>query len=66
MPEAIQRLVKSFVQPAYVTGRRWDVLAWNATAADIFTNFDHRAEEDRNLLVYMLTDPDARRLFGAA
>jgi hypothetical protein len=22
--------------PAYVTGRRWDVLAWNAAAEEIF------------------------------
>jgi transcriptional regulator with XRE-family HTH domain len=66
VPDAIRRLVESLDQPAYVTGRRWDVLAWNAAAADIFTDFGALAEGDRNVLIYMLVDPDARRLFGAA
>ncbi len=63
--DALRRLVESLNQPAYVTGRRWDVLAWNASAADIFTDFGRLAEADRNILIYMLIDPDARHLFGA-
>ncbi len=39
VPDAIRRLLDSLNQPAYVTGRRWDVLAWNAAAAEIFTDF---------------------------
>ncbi len=66
VPEGIRRLVETLEQPAYVTGRRWDVLAWNAAAADILTDFGRLAEEDRNILAYVLTDPDARRLFGTA
>lgn len=66
VPEAVRRLVESLNQPAYVTGRRWDVLAWNAAAAEIFTDFGRLAEEDRNILAYMMTNPDTRRLFGAA
>ncbi len=65
VPATIRRLVESLDQPAYVTGRRWDVLAWNAAAADIFTDFGRLAEADRNILLYMLIDPGARRLFGA-
>lgn len=65
VPDTIRRMVESLNQPAYVTGRRWDVLAWNAAAADVLTDFGHIAEADRNILIYMLTDPDARRLFGA-
>jgi len=65
VPETIRRLVEGLNQPAYVTGRRWDILAWNAAAADIFTDFGRVAEADRNILIYVLTDPDARRLFGA-
>ena len=37
-----------------------------AAAADTFTDFDRVAEPDRNILAYVLTEPDARRLFGAA
>ncbi len=66
VPHALRHLVDSLEQPAYVTGRRWDILAWNAAASEVFTDFSSVAEEDRNILTYMLTDPDARRLFGAA
>lgn len=64
VPEPIRRLVESLPQPAYITGRRWDVLAWNKAAAEIFA-FDRVAEADRNILVSILTKPATRRLFGA-
>jgi transcriptional regulator with XRE-family HTH domain len=64
VPDALRRLVESLNQPAYVTGRRWDLLAWNKAAADILA-FDRLAEDDRNILVCMLTKPATRRLFGA-
>lgn len=64
VPETVRRIVESLNQPAYVTGRRWDVLAWNKAANDIF-GFDRVAVEDRNILVSMLTLPYTRRLFGA-
>ncbi|HYS66854.1 MAG TPA: helix-turn-helix domain-containing protein, partial [Paraburkholderia sp.] len=35
VPAAIERMVASLGLPAYVTGQRWDVLTWNAAAADI-------------------------------
>jgi len=64
VPDPIRRVVASLNRPAYVTGRRWDVLTWNAAAADLF-DFGRLAEADRNIVTYMLTAPDARRLFGA-
>ncbi len=63
--EAIQRLVASLKQPAYVTGRRWDILMWNNAAAEIFA-FARLAVADRNNLICVLTKPASRRLFGAA
>ena len=30
VPEQIRRLIDGLNQPAYVTGRRWDLLVWNA------------------------------------
>ncbi len=66
VPGTIRRLIEGLDQPAYVTGRRWDILAWNAAAAGIFADFGRLAERDRNILLYVLTDPGARRLFGAA
>lgn len=64
VPDALRRLVESLNQPAYITGRRWDVLAWNAVADDIFA-FSHLPEADRNSLIRVLTNPETRRLFGA-
>lgn len=64
VPETIRRLIKSFTHPAYVTGQRWDVLAWNSAAAELLCDFDQLAIKDRNILLCMLTDPRARKLFG--
>lgn len=61
VPATLRRLVDAMVLPAYVTGRRWDVLAWNAGADDLF-GFDRMREEDRNTLLMILARPGARRL----
>jgi PAS domain-containing protein len=58
-------MVESLNQPAYITGRRWDVLAWNKAAAEIF-GFDRLAEEDCNILICVLLYPGSRRLFGSS
>ena len=62
--EPLRRLIEGLSQPAYITGRRWDVLAWNTAAAEIFA-FDRLAEDDRNILICVFTNPATRRLFGA-
>ncbi|MET4803829.1 helix-turn-helix transcriptional regulator [Bradyrhizobium sp. LB11.1] len=64
MPDSLQRMIDAMKQPAYVTGRRWDLLGWNKSANDLFA-FDQLPGEDRNILISMLTRPSARRLFGA-
>ncbi|BAM89436.1 conserved hypothetical protein [Bradyrhizobium oligotrophicum S58] len=63
VPVGLCELVQSLNQPAYITGRRWDVLAWNAAADEIF-GFSRLADEDRNTLLLVLCKPDARLLFG--
>ena len=65
VPPAIKRLVEGMSQPAYVTGRRWDLLFWNKAAAQIFP-FDDLPNENRNILLYVLTLPGARKMFGSA
>jgi transcriptional regulator with XRE-family HTH domain len=65
VPEMIRRVIESLNRPAYVTGRRWDILAWNAAADEIFA-FSRLPEADRNILICMLTNPATRSLFGAA
>ena len=64
VPGPIANLIATLELPAYVTGRRWDLLAWNAAAADLL-GFERLAEADRNILVFMFIEPDSRRLFGA-
>src|SRR5262249_18735284 len=65
VPDPIRRLLDQLKQPAYVTGRRWDVLAWNEEAEEVFA-FGRIAEDDRNVLLSMLTNPATRKLFGAS
>ena len=65
VPPAIRRTVEQINLPAYVTGRRWDILAWNAAADEIFA-FSRLAEADRNSLLSVLTNRATRRLFGAS
>ena len=64
VPEVVRRVVQGLSQPAYVTGQRWDVLVWNRGAADLLTDFARLPIEDRNILLFMFTDPKARHLFG--
>ena len=63
-PDALRRIVASLPEPAYLTGQRWDVLAWNDAATALFGDFGRLAQEDRNILHWMLTDPAAKRIFG--
>lgn len=64
VPPALAALVARMREPAYLTGQRWDVLAWNGAAADLIVDFGRIDEADRNILLFMLTDPRARTLFG--
>jgi len=65
VPDTVVRLVESLNQPAYVVGRRWDVLAWNDAAETLFA-FSRVPEENRNTLISVLTNPATRRLFGSS
>lgn len=64
VPDTVKRIVECIDQPAYITGRRWDVLAWNKAAAEIFA-FDRMPDGERNVLLSMLTRPGPRKLFAA-
>lgn len=49
--------------PAYLKGRRWDVLAANRAARALLVDWPARAPEDRNLVWWMFTDPAARKIY---
>jgi transcriptional regulator with XRE-family HTH domain len=63
VPDQLRRMIENLNQPAYVTGRRWDVLCWNAAAEDVF-GFGKVPDHDRNSLIRMFIFPAAKRLFG--
>lgn len=62
-PPALRRLLDGLTQPAYITGRRRDLVAWNAAASNVF-GFDHVLKGEGNVLAMMLTNPYSRDLFG--
>ncbi|UTH73805.1 helix-turn-helix transcriptional regulator [Chromobacterium sp. IIBBL 290-4] len=49
-------------QAAYITGRRWDVLAWNRNAAALFCDYGQLPRERRNLMRLVFTDAAHKRL----
>ncbi|MDX2821218.1 XRE family transcriptional regulator [Streptomyces ipomoeae] len=50
--------------PAIVQGRRGDVLAWNALAAALVTDFSRLPEKHRNYPRIIFTDPAMRSLYA--
>ena len=66
VPEIMRRMIASLNHPAYVSGRRWDILEWNDAAADLFTDLGQAPQEDRNVLLFMFTSPATKSLFGAS
>jgi transcriptional regulator with XRE-family HTH domain len=50
------------LQPAYVVGRRWDVLAWNPAAAAVFGDYGLLEGDARNIVHLVFTNPLHRRL----
>jgi len=61
--ESLQRILDhQGYCPAYVTGRRWDVLAWNRAAVDVFRDFGAEWGNERNSIWSMFMNPEQRRL----
>jgi transcriptional regulator with XRE-family HTH domain len=60
--EPLRRMLASLTgQPAFVLGRRWDVLAWNRAAAALFGNYAEREGDARNIMHMLFADPSHRR-----
>ncbi|MDQ8727225.1 helix-turn-helix transcriptional regulator [Bradyrhizobium sp. LHD-71] len=61
----IQQMMDELVmRPAYVTNLRWDVIAWNAAADQLF-GFASKDPSVRNLLRLIFIAPDLRRRLPA-
>ncbi|WP_394850340.1 helix-turn-helix domain-containing protein [Pendulispora brunnea] len=62
VPASLRRLLDGLaLYPAYVTGRRLDVLAWNEACEALF-RCSTIAPERRNSFVFLFTQPDVREL----
>lgn len=62
VPEALRRMLESMAgQPAYVLGRRWDILAWNHAAAAVFGDYGQLSGDERNIMHMVFANPDHRR-----
>lgn len=61
--EPLQRMLANLThQPAYVLGRRWDVLAWNRAAEVLFGGYDTLDRDERNTMHRLFADPAHRKL----
>jgi transcriptional regulator with XRE-family HTH domain len=66
-PEAVSPLIQRMLDridpiPAFVMGRRWDVLAWNRAARAFFFDFEQVPASERNILWLTFTSAALRRL----
>jgi transcriptional regulator with XRE-family HTH domain len=67
-PEQLDQGVAELVQrldpfPTIVKGRRWDVLAANAAARELFTDWEALPAGERNLVRWMFTTDRAREVY---
>lgn len=58
-----QLLDNQGISPAYLTGRRCDILAWNQAATKVFGDFGAIPIEKRNLIWLLFTDSAFRQKF---
>jgi transcriptional regulator with XRE-family HTH domain len=64
VPPSLQSMMDDMTAcGAYLVGSRWNILAWNRLACDIFGNFAEMDDLGRNLVWRTFMDPDYRRLF---
>ena len=60
---AVRQLLDSIEVPAYVSGRRSDILAWNRMAAAVFGDWSELPVQERNWARLVFLRPEYRDLF---
>lgn len=61
--EPLLRMLDSLdQQPAYVMGRRWDILAWNRAAVALFGDYGRLQGDDRNSISMLFANPAHRQM----
>ncbi|GHO85965.1 helix-turn-helix transcriptional regulator [Dictyobacter formicarum] len=66
-PETVSPALQHFLDhqglsPAFVTGRRWDVVAWNEAARIVFGDYEQMTSHERNTVWRLFTSPMHRQL----
>ena len=66
VPPTLVRLIENLgTSPAYISGRRWDYLAWNRALTVVFGDPAELPEGRRNMMWAVFNDPARRKLFGS-
>lgn len=61
--EPLRRMLASLTQqPAYVVGRRWDVLAWNSAAVALFGDYGALPDDECNIMHLVFCNENHRKL----
>lgn len=60
---ALLAIVSSLPYPSYVLGYRWDYLAWNQAADDLFSISQAQPPHQYNLVWQLFTNPAKRRFY---
>ncbi len=61
--EPLRRMLESLAQqPAYLLGRRWDILAWNRAATVVFGDYETLSGDERNIMHLLFIDQAHRKL----
>jgi transcriptional regulator with XRE-family HTH domain len=61
-PSLLQALDRFGANPAYITGQRWDLLAWNQAACAVFGNFELLPVQERNILWFVFMNDNLRQI----
>jgi transcriptional regulator with XRE-family HTH domain len=66
VPPTLVRLIENIgASPAYISGRRWDLLAWNRAMTVVFGDPAELPEGRRNSIWAIFNDPRRRKLLGS-
>jgi transcriptional regulator with XRE-family HTH domain len=61
-PLLLQALDQFGSNPAYITGQRWDLLAWNQAACAVFGDFKSLPLQERNILWFVFMNENLRQI----
>jgi transcriptional regulator with XRE-family HTH domain len=61
-PLLLQALDRFGANPAYITGQRWDLLAWNQAACAVFGDFEALPIQERNILWFVFMNESLRQI----